>query len=122
MSTNKDQFTLSFYGFVRGRALAGHADAKRVVGYGGAGAYTLHRMTERILAALNAGKIDSEWYIVLDETLASLYAAYTRSGQTVDVRDPREWESVGSGYRRRDMRPTDEADYEAAQVRGGDAP
>jgi hypothetical protein len=112
----KDQFRASFYGFVKGLSLRGSATAKRVVGYGGAGHYTKSAMVDKITAARSRGNIEADWFETLMDSIDALWERWNASSQILDVRDPRDWEQVSGGHRRKDHKARDEADYEARQL------
>lgn len=115
----RDQFSQSFAGFVRRLASAGDIDARRVTGYVGVKAPHKSNAVEAVGVAARRKRIDAAWQQILLGTLDRLHFRFAGSARLIDARDPAEWDQVGSGLRRRDHRPADEADYDAAQQKMG---
>lgn len=62
---------------------------------------TRSSVLERIDSAHKAGKIDGAYRVTLRGYVEACWSVYDKSSKLVDVRDPKDWHSVGGGRMRK---------------------
>lgn len=101
--------TRYFTGFIRDMAQKGRRGrlanaARAVLPYVRKPADTATTLRDRFDADLAQDRIDPEYHARLHDFLDVLTDGWKTCGQTVDVRDARDWRACGSGYQKRTHR------------------
>jgi hypothetical protein len=90
----------TFAGFINGLRLRHDPAATRLNSYAKTKTDGKREIRLRIATVLHGGVIDLAEHDRLENCLAECWDAYLNTGRLVDVRDPKDWQSLRNGARK----------------------